>query len=150
MRLGICVPMYTVVPASFVVNFIHRLLELHNNGRNYEVKIYIVTGTVIDRSRNHAVKSALEDGCDYIMFIDADMLLPPNSIDELIDMNVDIASGLYFAKNKPYLPVARVKKSSEEVLHRFLEDFEYGQVMKIAGVGMGCCLIKAKVFQDLE
>lgn len=157
MRLGICVPMYTVVPASFVVNFIHRLTELHNNGRNYEVKIYMMTGTVIDRTRNLLVKQALDEGCDYIMFIDADMLLPQNSIDELIDMNVGIASGLYFTKGKPYLPVARIKKNSfgpdngdADSLHRYLEDFEFNKVLEVAAVGMGCCLIKSEVFRKLE
>lgn len=150
MKLGICVPMYNIVPASFVVNFIHRLTELNNNGRNYEVKIYIQQGTVIDAARNSLVQLALKDECDYLMFIDADMLLPPNSIDELIDMNLPIVSGLYFTKGKPYLPVARIKKNEDDENHKFLEDFEFGKVMKVAGVGLGCCLIKAEVFKSLE
>jgi len=150
MKLGICVPMYTVVPASFVVNFIHRLTELHTNGRNYEVKIYIEQSTVIDRARNTLTKRALDDGCDYIMFIDADMILPPNTIDELIDMNLPIVSGLYFTKGKPYLPVARIKKNEDDIDHKFLEDFEFNEVIKVAGVGLGCCLIKAEVFNSIE
>ena len=157
MKLGICVPMYQVIPASFVINFIHRLTELYNNGRNYEVKIYFLMGTVIDRARNNLVKDALADGCDYIMFIDADMILPPNAVDNLIDMNVGIASGLYFTKGKPYLPVARIKKKKSEVdeweqdsTHRHLEDFEFNKTMNVAAVGMGCCLIKAEVFKKTE
>jgi len=150
MRLGICVPLYMVVPASFFVNFIHRLTELHGNGRNYEVKIYMQQGTVIDRSRNFLVKEALKDGCDYIMFIDADMILPQNAIDELIDMKLDIVSGLYFQKGKPYLPVARLKKNEEDIDHKFLEEFEFGKVLPISGAGMGCCLIKSEVFEKME
>lgn len=150
MKLGICVPMYTVVPASFVVNFIHRLMELHTNGRNYEVKIYIEQSTVIDRARNLLTQRALNDGCDYIMFIDADMILPPNAIDNLIDMNLPIASGLYFQKGKPYLPVARLKRNEDDEDHRFLEDFEFGKIIKVAGAGFGCVLIKANVFREIE
>ena len=150
MKLGICVPMYNVVPASFVVNFLHRLTELYTNGRNYEVKIYIEQGTVIDRARNQLARKALNDECDYIMFIDADMILPPKAIDDLIDMNLNIVSGLYFAKGKPYLPVARIKKNDDDIDHKFLETFEFGKVMKVAGAGMGCCLIKADVLKKLE
>ena len=150
MKLGICVPMYHVVPASFVVNFIHRLTELHNNGRNYEVKIYIEQSTVIDRARNVLAKRALADGCDYLMFIDADMILPPNTIDELIDMNLPIVSALYFTKGKPYLPVARIKKNEDDEDHKFLEDFEFNEIIKVAGTGFGCILIKAEVFQKIE
>jgi len=149
MKLGICVPMYQVIPASFMINFIHRINEIYNNGRNYEVKIYMRQGTVIDRARNLLVKQALEDECDYIMFIDADMLLPSNAIDNMVDMDLDIVSGLYFQKGKPYLPVARIKnKDSQE--HNFLEEFEFGKVIKVSGAGMGCCLIKTKVFKYLE
>jgi 2-polyprenyl-3-methyl-5-hydroxy-6-metoxy-1,4-benzoquinol methylase len=150
MKLGICVPMYNIVPASFMVNFIHRLTELHTNGRNYEVKIYIEQSTVIDRARNILTKKALDEGCDYVMFIDADMLLPPNAIDDLIDMNLDIVSGLYFQKGKPYLPVARIKRNEDDEEHKFLEDFEFGEVLKVAGTGMGCCLIKREVFENIE
>ena len=150
MKLGICVPMYYVVPGSFMVNFLHRLTELHTNGRNYEVKIYTQQGTVIDRSRNILAEQALEDGCDYIMFIDADMLLPQNAVDDLLDMNLDIVSGLYFQKGKPYLPVARLKKKDGDEEHVFLEDFEFNDVIKVAGVGMGCCLIKADVLRKME
>ena len=142
--------MYTVVPSSFVVSFLHRLTELNTNGRNYEVKIYVEQGTVIDLSRNQLVKRALADDCDYIMMIDADMVLPVNAIDDLIDMNLDIVSGLYFAKGKPYYPVARIKKDKDDELHHMLEEFEFGKVMKVAGAGMGCCLIKAKVFKDIK
>jgi 2-polyprenyl-3-methyl-5-hydroxy-6-metoxy-1,4-benzoquinol methylase len=92
------------------------------------------------------VRDALKDGCDYILFIDSDIIMPTGAIDTLIDMNTDIASGLYFAKAKPYLPVARVIKNTK---HFYLEDFEYNKIIDVAGVGMGMCLIKSDVFKKL-
>jgi len=77
-------------------------------------------------------------------------LIPKNAIDELIDMNLDIVSGLYFTKGIPHLPVARIKDKENDIDHRFLEDFEFGKVMKVAGAGCGCMLIKADVFKTLE
>ena len=81
------------------------------------------------------------------MFIDSDTLIPKDAISELLKMDVDIASGLYFGKGKPYLPVARIK---EDDRHFFLEDFEFNDIMEVEGVGMGCCLIKTKVFEKME
>jgi len=150
MKLGICLPLYNVVPASFFVNFINRIHELYNQNK-YDVQIYMRTSTIVDKARNELVNMALKDNCDYILFIDSDMLIPRGAIGKLIDMDVDIASGLYFAKGKPYLPVARIKeKTLEGDRHFFLEDFEFNKIIKVAGVGMGCCLIKAKVFKDME
>lgn len=148
MKLGICIPLYNVVPASFFANFISRIHELYTNGRYDTVKIYLKTSTVIDLARNLLVQDALADECTHILFLDSDILLQKGSIDKLVDMDVDIASGLYFAKGKPYLPVARLK--SEDDRYFFLEDFDFGKQMEVAGVGMGCCLIKAEVFKNLE
>lgn len=146
MKLGICVPLYNVVPASFFVNFINRIHELYDQNK-YDVQIYMRTSTIVDKARNDLVNMALKDNCDFVFFIDSDMLIPRGAIDKLINMDVNIASGLYFSKGKPYLPVARVKEGDK---HFFLEDFEFDQIIKVAGVGMGCCLIKTKVFKDLE
>jgi 2-polyprenyl-3-methyl-5-hydroxy-6-metoxy-1,4-benzoquinol methylase len=103
--------------------------------------------TIVDVARNKLVEMAINDNCDYIMFIDSDTLIPNGAIDKLLDMNVEIASGLYFSKGKPYLPVARLKEGEK---HFFLEDFEFDQIMEVQGVGMGCCLINTKVFKEME
>jgi 2-polyprenyl-3-methyl-5-hydroxy-6-metoxy-1,4-benzoquinol methylase len=120
---------------------------MYTNGRNDTVNIYMKTATVIDRARSELVKDAISMGNDYILFLDSDIIMPPGAIEKLIDMDVDIASGLYFAKGKPYLPVARLEKDGK---HFFLEDFEYNDVIDVAGVGMGLCLIKASVFEKLK
>jgi hypothetical protein len=104
-------------------------------------------GTVIDKARNELVAMALKDNCDFILFVDSDIIMPKEGIDCLINMDVDISSGLYFSKGKPYMPVARVKDGDR---HFFLEDFEYNEIFEISGVGMGMCLIKTDVFRNME
>ena len=147
LKLGICLPMYGAIAPNFFVNFLNRLHELYTNDRNYSVKIYMKTCTVIDRARNELVQDAIKDNCDYLLFLDSDILMPSGAIDKLIDMNEDIVSGLYFAKGKPYLPVARLIKDGK---HLYLEDFDYNTVIDVAGVGMGMCLIKTSVFSKLK
>jgi len=146
MKLGILLPLYNVVPASFFVNFINRIHDLYNQNK-FDVQIYMRTSTIVDKARNELVKMALNDNCDYLLFIDSDNIVPKGAVEKLLGMDVDIASGLYFSKGKPYLPVARIKEGDR---HFFLEDFEFNQIIKVAGAGMGLCLIKAKVFKDLE
>jgi len=146
MKIGICVPLYNVVPASFFVNFINRISEFYQQER-YDVQIYLQNSTIVDKARNELVRMALKDNCDYILFIDSDTIIPSGALDTLLAMDVDIASGLYFSKGKPYLPVARMKEGDK---HCFLEDFEFNQIMEVQGVGMGCCLIKTKIFEGME
>jgi len=146
MKIGICVPLYNVVPASFFINFVNRLYEFQNQEK-YDVQIYMRASTIVDKARNDLVKMALNDNCDYVFFIDSDTLIPKNALNTLLNMNQDIVSGLYFSKGKPYLPVARLKDGEK---HSFLEDFEFNDIMEVQGVGMGCCLIKTDVFKNME
>ena len=127
MKIGICVPLYNVVPASFFVNFINRISEFYQQER-YDVQIYLQNSTIVDKARNELVRMALKDNCDYILFIDSDTIIPSGALDTLLAMDVDIASGLYFSKGKPYLPVARMKEGDK---HCFLEDFEFNQNQNI-------------------
>lgn len=147
MKLAICMPLYGSIPASFFINFINRIHELYNNGKSYEVQIFMKQGQPVDYVRNELVRMALVNEADYIMFIDSDILLPQRSIDDLIEMNVDIASGLYFSKGKPFLPVARIARDNK---HFYLEDFEFNRIMEIDGVGLGCTLIKTEVFKKIK
>jgi 2-polyprenyl-3-methyl-5-hydroxy-6-metoxy-1,4-benzoquinol methylase len=147
MKLAICIPLYGSIPANFFINFMNRIHELYTNGRNYEVRIHMKQGQPVDLVRNELVNMALQYNCDYIMFIDSDMILPPKAIDNLIDMNVDIASGLYFSKGKPFLPVARIYQDDK---HFYLEDFEFDRILEVDGVGLGCCLIKSEIFKKIK
>jgi len=146
MKIGICVPLYNVVPASFFVNFINRISEFYQQNK-YDVQIYLQNSTIVDKARNELVRMAKKDNCDYIFFIDSDTIIPSGALDTLLAMDKDIASGLYFGKGKPYLPVARIKEGDK---HGFLEDFEFNEIMEVQGVGMGCCLINMKVFEGME
>jgi ubiquinone/menaquinone biosynthesis C-methylase UbiE len=146
MKIGICVPLYNVVPASFFVNFINRISEFYQQEK-YDVQIYLQNSTIVDKARNELVRMAIKDNCDYVFFIDSDTIIPSGALEDLLAMDKDIASGLYFSKGKPYLPVARIKEGDK---HGFLEDFEFNEIMEVQGVGMGCCLIKTSIFKEME
>ena len=149
MKIGICLPLYGSVPTGFFVNFINRIYDLNNNPKfkDWGVEILMKTSTVIDKARNDLVEMALKKGCDYIWFIDTDMVIPPNALEELIGMNKDIASGVYFIKSPPYTPLIRDELDGK---YLFREDINFNEISECAGVGLGCCLINADVFKKLE
>ena len=70
-------------------------------------------------SRNLIISYAIENNFDYLMMMDADVILPENAIEELLSSNKDIVSGLYHnyssinGKLRP-LPVALKLLTEEE------------------------------------
>jgi len=145
-KLAICIPLYRTVPVNFFVNFINRMTELFTTLDNWKIDIIMEVGTVLDRARNELVKKALQRKADYIWFIDSDSIIPKDAFKKLLNLNADIASGVYFVKTRPYVPVMR--KEIEGKLY-FMELIDFNRVYEADGIGLGCCLIRADVFKKL-
>jgi len=81
--VAICIPargqmeVGTAFDLARMVNHIARNTE-------HEVNLYTSMGTLIFDQRNNMVESALEEGADYVLFIDADMRFPKDTLERLI------------------------------------------------------------------
>jgi hypothetical protein len=56
----------------------------------------------IDNARNTAADLAMKMECDYLMFIDDDVLIPKNTLDLLLKADKDIAAGLVIIRGVPF------------------------------------------------
>jgi len=144
LRIGIALPLYKNVEAHFFNNFIDVLKEVMPKS---EVSVLTHVGTTIDHSRNELVKKAQLDKCDYVWFIDTDQLISKGTLDKLLALKVNIASALYFTRTPPIIPVMR---KFENGCYEGIFDWKDGEVLEVDGIGLGCCLIKMNVFDDIE
>lgn len=121
----------------------------------------------IVRHHNKARRMMLEGGYDAMLSIEADMIVPEDAIERLIAVDADIAYGLYVWRH------AREGKREDKVhkWHRWSaykeltlwggtsisldwtgEDARaaWGGVVDVAGIGMGCTLIRRRVLERLR
>lgn len=66
---------------------------------------YTPARMTIDRMRNSAAKIALEQECDYLMFIDDDVIIPHTSYNDLkegITVGYDVIAGVTVVRGYPY------------------------------------------------
>ena len=97
-------------------------------------------------ARENIVKRALENPItDYILFIDSDIVVEKDMLELLIQDDKDIVTGIYPYKQPGNLIVGRDLEDKDITL----EFFKDKQVKEILKCGLGCCLIKRKVFEDI-
>lgn len=100
--------------------------------------------------RNVVIEAAIENNCSHILFIDDDMAYKPDSLVKLLEHDVDIVSGMYFTRSYPAKPlVFDIADDDGSCLPVYLTG-EEPRLIEIVAAGLGFCLIKTKVFQELD
>lgn len=106
-------------------------------------------GLSVADARNFIVKKAIDEGYDYIFFIDDDTLIPRNALVKLIHLKADIAGGFYYRK---YYPLESVGMHFDKDGNPSpIEDYKIGDIIHDTLVlPSGCTLIKTEVFKKME
>lgn len=87
MKVSIAYPSPEYLHHQFVNTLINLLIK---NSPNHIISLLNVVSSRIAFNRNKLVQQAKMYGSDYILFIDADMVVPANAIERLLVHNKDI------------------------------------------------------------
>jgi hypothetical protein len=151
-------PGYGIRPESLasigaaIANYDGQVDWLVNHGDNPYVNAY----ENVTYHHNKARQLAMSGHYDAILSIEADMIVPPDTISRLLEADADIAYGLYVSRHKPnrwlaYKTLDLWGAESISLDHTGKDAREaWGNIIDVAGVGMGCTLIKRKVFEKLR
>lgn len=117
----------------------------------------LLESSSIHDARNTMALDAIANGCDYLLFIDSDMVFEPDAFEKLMAMDADIATGVYYGRAGEHKPIVykkltpRSEPTEGNVIGAVAENFtEIPEgTFEVAGCGMGMCLIKAEVLKKL-
>ena len=108
----------------------------------------------ITHNYNAARQAALSGGYDALLSIESDVIVPSDALSRLAELEADIGYSLYCWRRGRYRWSAYTElnnttgKSICEGPDRGRES--WGRAMDVAGVGLGCTLIKRRVLESLE
>jgi hypothetical protein len=101
-------------------------------------------GMPFDHARNTAVERMMENGFQWLFFLDDDVIPPPDTIYRLINRGGDIVSGLYYRRAEPIVPVVIRETGGQRV---WVTDAPPGGLVDADMVGAGALLIHRRVFE---
>ena len=105
----------------------------------------IFENALLSEGRSDMFKQAQEWGADYLFFIDTDNApFPPDALKKLISLKRDIATGVYYKRQRPYHPVVYEFMPTGRVRNlTTLPDRPF----KVDACGAGFMLISKKVLK---
>jgi hypothetical protein len=105
-------------------------------------------------ARERIAEGSLEQGSDYLLFIDDDMLAPYDLFFRLVANDKDICAALAFTRNPNHKPVAyETREGFDETTRtrygftRFIENYPRETLFECDAVGFGAVLIKTNVLK---
>lgn len=144
MKTMIAVPCMDSVP----VQFCQSLALLDKVG---EVTLAMKPGSLIYNSRNELAKMAIESGAEFVLWLDSDMVFPPDLLvrmsKTLLENGWDILTGIYFKRMPPFGPVLfdRVDQLPDGKLQadktETIPDFPW----EVGGCGFGGVFMRTEV-----
>ncbi len=142
MKVLICIPYTGYVAPQAAYSLIPMACHARNQG--VSVDMLPIGLSLVYTAREEAVKAFLQGEYDSLLFVDSDMVVPPDLLTRLIDANRDIVSALAFRRTPGYEPCIFKKCTTRDA--KFYLDYPKG-LIEIEGVGMACTLIKRRVFE---
>ena len=112
----------------------------------------------IDSMRNAAAKIAIDHNCDYLMFIDDDVLIKPETYTILKKADKDVVMALTYIRGYPFAPmffkafyqIVDEKGATREYLTTYddyKEHIDENGMVPCAAVGFSCVLIKVDLIK---
>jgi len=159
--LMIATPMYGgMCTGAYVVGLLETMSKMRELGVNVGW-CQIMNESLITRARNELVRVFLEQGHDYLMFIDADIHFDGEAIAHLMAVDDDVVCGIYPKKEVNWASVKKAAREGKEDLEDYGGAFVFNMVghghaetddrgvIEVRHGGTGFMLIKRGVFEHL-
>ena len=146
MKILLAIPSARYIETECVTS----LFEMEKTG---DIELFIPKSYSVDVGRNIIAKYAQENGFDYIMWVDSDMILPKNTLVRLLSHDKDIVAGVYSYKvlgNKEVVAKRFQDETREEYDNLTIKEIkESSGLIEVDGFGFGCVLTKVSVFNKI-
>lgn len=146
MKILIGIPTTGQIPVEFL-NGLDNLRTEHECVRSY------IARSIIHIAREQMAIQMLRDSYDALLFLDDDMIIPPDLVDRLVAQNAPITSALCFKRVPPYTPCVYETLELEGPGLK-MGVLEFDTLPKVPfyvdGAGTACMLIRHEVFEKMR
>jgi hypothetical protein len=152
MRVAICIPSPQFVHPDFALT---NLPDLVHYSRTHikDLEIYTIykSGVMTSSNRNWMLKQCLEEKMDAILWLDTDMLYPPNMLEKYIQSRKKIIGTVYFKRSPPYDPVVYLKGKNKFKPYQILDVTKLppDKPFEVDGLGFGGMFVKTEVYRKM-
>lgn len=149
-KVGICIPSRGEMDIGTAFD-LSVLCSYDARFRLGDQALYTVAGTLIFDQRQKLAEVALDEGCDYILWVDADMRFPKDTLERLLSHDKDIVGVNATTRTIPVKATAKnLLVDIEKKENQWISVSSKGKtgLEQVTSIGCGVMLVKRKVFEN--
>ena len=140
---------------------INSIIKTINKLKNYyNINVQFYSGYSCEMARNNAIADIVGTDYDYLFFVDSDIKLEFNTLENLLSSfkqiekleekhNCGIITGIYFKKQLEPKIAEICRIEGDETIFYQEDEIPKDTIFQIDGCGFGCVLIKRSVCEHL-
>lgn len=144
-KLAVCIPCRDTLHSAHAMSLIE--LVKFNTMNDIDTHVFMDASTVLLTQRERLAAMALEFGAEYMLWLDSDIVFPATTAVRLLSHKEDVVAANYVRRQ---LPAKGVAYESMENWQKPLGFDVRDELVPVAGVGMGCMLMKTDIFLELS
>ncbi len=144
-KLAVLVPTRDTVHSQFAYCLAQLIKTTSETG--IDTYLFFDSSTILLNQREKLIENAKDIKCDYVLWLDSDMMFPSTTALRLLAHNKDIVACNYMKRSKPLKTVAYTDLTNWD---SWLPLEPKDDLIKVEGVGMGCMLMKTEIFNSLQ
>lgn len=164
LKIAICIPAYGATCAKFTQSLANMLIHFMSANITTpdgtpikrEVEVIMVSCSMLTESRHKLVAEAMFWGADYMLWLDADHVFPPDTLARLWSRNKAVIGCNYARRCTPTAPTAASHvtdvdgEDHKNLVYTTREKVDADLVEEVDHLGFGVCLVDMRIFDVLE
>jgi glycosyltransferase involved in cell wall biosynthesis len=102
------------------------------------------------KARNLIIEAAMEHDCTHVLFLDDDMVFPPDTLTKLMVHDLDVVSAYYLMRTYPHQGLIFDFAEEDGKAHWYEVGPDETGIKEVVAAGLGCALFKLSVFEKIE
>ncbi|HMC66344.1 MAG TPA: hypothetical protein VKI65_15510 [Gemmataceae bacterium] len=147
MRIGICLVSTDWVWAWHSYDLCGLVGYTAANRPDVDLRRFLATGCWLPQLRERTTDAALQAECDALLYLDADMRFPPDTLVRLLARDQPVVAVNYTTRRPPFQPVS-VHSLGDPMTRVYTESGATG-LEAVAATGMGCMLVQAELLRRI-
>lgn len=111
--------------------------------------VVFASSAVISENRNAIMKIAKQGDADWVLFLDDDHVLKPDTLTRLLAADKDVISAHYVQRQFPFNPVLLNELPDGRWMYKQLNNDDQG-IIEVGATGAGCLLVRRAALNALE